>query len=153
VPHPQVLAQGKAAEPLLAALPVPLDRADRTRRAWLQRWLGHFARLSGDTTTAFSYLQPLLTEAQALANEELGADVAGILGWFYLLQGRFVQAAPLLTQAIAFREQQGNPREWAQSANDLAVVVTQLGQCEAGIALAQRCLEIAQATQDEQAIT
>ncbi|MCE7986630.1 MAG: hypothetical protein DYG89_36110 [Caldilinea sp. CFX5] len=151
-PSAQVVAQIKAAEPLLALLPVPLDQADRTRRAWLQRWLGHFARLRNETATAFAYLEPLLAEAQALGNDALGADVAGILGWIYLFLGRFAEAEPLLQQTLAFREKEGNQREWAQSANDCGVVIAHRGRCAEGIALVQRCLQIAQAANDAEAI-
>lgn len=151
-PSAQVVAQITAAEPLLAALPVPLDVADRTRRAWLQRWLGHFARLRNETATAFAYLEPLLAEAQALGNEELGADVAGILGWIDLFLGRFAQAEPLLQQTLAFCEKAGQQREWAQSANDCGVVMVHRGHCAEGIALVQRCLQIAQAANDAEAI-
>lgn len=151
-PSAAVVAQIKAAEPLLAALPLPLDLADQTRRAWLHRWLGHFARLCNETTTAFAYLEPLLAEAEAVGNEELGADVAGILGWMYLFLGRFAQAEPLLLQTLAFCEKEGNQREWAQSANDCGVVVVQRGRCAEGIALVQRALQIAQAAKDAEAI-
>lgn len=134
-PAAAVVAQIKAAEPLLAHLPVPLEQDDRARRGRLHRWLGHFARLCNETATAFAYLEPLLAEAQALDNAELGADVAWILGWMYLFL-RLPKPSPSCNKPWPFVKTWAI-NAWAQSANDCGVVVAQRGPPRRGDCLGE----------------
>ncbi len=145
----QLFTELKAAERFLQGLPLPLDHADRTRRAYLHGWLAYLHEFLNDSTAAFAYAQPLLEETKALGNQELSLEVAGLLGWIYALRGRFAQSLPLLTPSVANLDTRVSWPKWVQSATGLSFALAGGGRCAEGIAMAQKCVWLGQEAQHD----
>ncbi|MEO8393034.1 MAG: AAA family ATPase [Chloroflexota bacterium] len=123
------------AEHLARSLPSPDGDSggDRRRLAHIQLWIGHVNFNRNHMTEAYSYYREVLTKAEEFADQSLLRQPAAVIGRLYGVQGRYIQAEPLLTKATPLLAEIGIWDQWLVSIVVLALVKAGWGNVTEGI--------------------
>ncbi len=115
-------------------------RQDRLRLARVQYWQGHALIHQNETRAAIQQMRQVLQVAQAENDPQLLAIPASIIGRTLVAQGQFIQAVPVLSNALAALEQVHDDHEWILAAGFRGVAMAMLGDYAAGLSEAERAL-------------
>jgi len=138
----QSLARLQSADALLNRFADPSEptHTDRLRRARVHFWMGHACVHGGRMREAVGYMQQVLDEARTLGDEDLLATPSAIVGRALAMQGQFVKAAPLLSQALLPLQKVANWPEWILTSSILGLARAAQGDVRAGVALCAEAL-------------
>ena len=119
--------------------------------ARVQLWIGRAHYIGGRLKEAAGYYQKALYVAQQLEDPELAALPKAVFGRVLLIQGRFKESLQMLNQAIPLLEREKNRHETLFAYIHRGIAQTWLGHYPAGLSDANRTLEIARSTRDQNA--
>jgi len=144
------------AESLALSLPGPDGSAgggDSLRLARIHFWMGreHFYRNA--PARAIEYFRQVLTATGQTDNPAMLAPVSSALAQTLLAQGQFGRARQGLAQSADLLEKVGNWSEWIRATGAGGVALAATGRYPEGLALTQKALARAQATNDLAGLT
>jgi DNA-binding SARP family transcriptional activator len=137
------LVQLSEVEALVKALS-NTEEADNERRlsqARVHFWMGRMHYYHNDRRKALGCFQSMLAEAQELGDEELIAISSSVTSRILVHQGYFIQARPLLVQAITALERAANWTEYIDTIGYLGIVLAGRGEYRVGVEAVQRALK------------
>ena len=118
-------------------LEVGSSTADRVRMARVQYWIGRIHFMRGEHANAIRYFKQVLAVAQEVGDADLLALPSSVIGRALAMQGRWGQAEPLLTQAVAPLQRLANWYDWVATVVFLGAAHAIRGRYAEGIAEAQ----------------